>query len=316
MAVAAVPRSEQDAAAIAWLLHADEPAIRLLARRDLLDGRSDEDPEAVLRGPKVRALLAGDDDHPYRKWTGAHWRLVSLVELGVPAGEPRAVADAERVLRWLTSPRRRFREVDGLTRRCASMEGNALAVCCRLGLAGDPRVARLAEWLVAWQWPDGGWNCDVRASGRRSSFHESLIPAWGLHEYWRATDAGWAREAARRTAELILDHRVFRRSRDGEPIHPTWLKLRYPPYWHYDVLQSLLVLARLGLAGDPRAADALAVLRDKRRADGRWAVEGAWWHPPGTTAGTVEVVDWGRRGPNEMITLNALRVLRAAAAAG
>jgi hypothetical protein len=24
----------------------------------------------------------------------------------------------------------------------------------------------------------------------------------------------------------------------------------------------------------------------------------------------VEVVDWGRRGPNEMITLNALRVLR------
>jgi hypothetical protein len=27
----------------------------------------------------------------------------------------------------------------------------------------------------------------------------------------------------------------------------------------------------------------------------------------------VEVVDWGRSGPNEMLTLNALRVLRAAA---
>jgi hypothetical protein len=30
----------------------------------------------------------------------------------------------------------------------------------------------------------------------------------------------------------------------------------------------------------------------------------------GSTA--VEVVDWGRGGPNEMITLNALRVLAAA----
>jgi len=27
---------------------------------------------------------------------------------------------------------------------------------------------------------------------------------------------------------------------------------------------------------------------------------------------TAEVVDWGRSGPNEMITVNALRVLKAA----
>jgi hypothetical protein len=73
--------------------------------------------------------------------------------------------------------------VDGLARRCASQEGNALAVACRLGMAGDPRAELLARSLVGWQWPDGGWNCDVRASGRRSSFHESLPPAWGLHEY-------------------------------------------------------------------------------------------------------------------------------------
>ena len=60
----------------------------------------------------------------------------------------------------------------------------------------------LARSLVEWQWPDGGWNCDPRASGRRSSFHESLAPAWGLHEYWLATGAEWARDASRRAAEL------------------------------------------------------------------------------------------------------------------
>jgi hypothetical protein len=32
----------------------------------------------------------------------------------------------------------------------------------------------------------------------------------------------------------------------------------------------------------------------------------------GGAGSNVEVVDWGRRGPSEMITLNALRILRAA----
>ena len=45
--------------------------------------------------------------------------------------------------------------------------------------------------------------------------------------------------------------------------------------------------------------------------DGRWRPGGCWWSPP-ASAVTPEVVDWGRSGPNEMITLNALRILRAA----
>jgi hypothetical protein len=274
----------------------------------------------VLEGPKVRALLAGQGDdggfgvHAYGKWGGAHWRLVSLVELGVPAGEPRCVAAAGTVLDWLTGRghRARIAAIDGLVRRCASQEGNALAVCCRLGLAGDARVALLAESLVEWQWPDGGWNCDRRASGRRSSFHESLPPTWGLHEYWTATGDTAARDAARRTAELFLEHRLFRVSGTGDAIHPSFVVLHHPPFWHYDVLQALHVLAQMGLAGDERASDALELVASRRRTDGRWQAGGRWWRPPGSTGSNVEVVDWGR-GPSEPITLNALRVLRAAA---
>lgn len=88
----------QTHSAVGWLLGSDEPAVRVLARRDVL-------------------------------------------------GEPPAAdADADQVL------------------------------------AG----ARVAESLISWQWPDGGWNCDRAATGR-PSFHESLAPAWGLHEYWQAT---------------------------------------------------------------------------------------------------------------------------------
>ncbi len=33
---------------------------------------------------------------------------------------------------------------------------------------------------------------------------------------------------------------------------------------------------------------------------------------PKLSVSNVDIVDWGRGGPNEMITLNALRVLKAA----
>jgi hypothetical protein len=310
---------DADASAIAWLLASREPAIRGMTRRDLLDERDPADLRRVLDGPLVRGLLAGqrpDGDwerQPYRKWTGAHWRLVSLVELCVPAGEPRAMAALDRVLDWLTARDRlsRVRRLPGgRPLSDASIEGNALAVACRLGVADDPRAGMLADALVAWQWPDGGWNCDARASGRRSSFHESLIPTWALWEYGRATGSAEARAAADRGAELFLSHRLYRRGGTGQPIHPTWTVLHYPPYWHYDIGQALHLLARTGNVRDPRAADAVDLLEARRRRDGRWHASAAWRNPPGSPR-APEAVDWGEEA-DRMLTLNALRALRAA----
>ncbi len=305
---------------IDWLLASNEPAIRGMARRDLL---GETDPPAlrrVMKGPITSALLSGQQPdggfgvHPYRKWTGAHWRLVSLVELETPAGEPRAMAALETVLDWLADPQEEGtsrRRADGVILSHASMEGNALAVACRLGSAADPRTVRLAERLIAWQWPDGGWNCDAKASGRRSSFDETHAPMWGLFEYARATGDAVAQEAAGRAAELFLSHRIFRRGGSGPPVKGSWTTLHYPPYWHYDVPQALHLLARMGLAGDERAGDALALLEEHRLPDGRWRAGSYWWQPPGSSR-AAEAVDWQRGAPNEMITLNALRVLRRA----
>jgi hypothetical protein len=305
--------------AVEWLLASDEPAIRGMARRDLLGDPDPPELRRVLDGPIVRALLYGQQAdggfgaHPYRKWTGAHWRLISLVELEVPPGEPRTTAALQTVLNWLTASRYHGsrRRADGVILSDASMEGNALAVACRLGAADDARAGQLAESLVAWQWPDGGWNCDPRANGRRSSFHETHATMWGLWEYARATGDPTVREAADRAAELFLSHRVFRRGGIGEPIHRSWTVLHYPPYWHYDILQALHLLARMGRTRDERAGDALDLLEQRRLPDGRWEAGGHWWRRSGSS-GAVEAVDWGRGAPNEMITLNALRILRSA----
>jgi hypothetical protein len=304
---------------VEWPLGCDEPAIRHLTQRDLLGEPSSVDGARILAGPAVSALLFGQEedggfgDDPYRKWTGAHWRLVALAELDAPADDPRVAAAAECVLGWISDDlRHRHREVDGLPRAHASIHGNALGACTRLGLADDPRTQRLAEAILSWQWPDGGWNCSTKARGHRSSFHESHRTAWGLHEYAEATGHEGARAAASRTAELFLEHRVFRRSGTGEPIHPRWMKIVYPSYWHYDVLSGLTLLAQTGAAADARAADPLDHLEAQRRPDGRWQPQARWWQPP-TSRAKPDVVDWGRPSqPSPMLTLTALRVLKAA----
>ena len=311
---------ELDQSTIRWLLDSREPAIRHLTRRHLLDERSPADDADPLDGRLVRALFRGQKrdggfgTQAYAKWVGAHWRLVSLVELGVPAHEPRAVAAAETVLAWLTgaSHRANVPVIEGLPRRCGSQEGNALAVASRLGMAGDDRVRLLARSLIEWQWPDGGWNCDRRPGARRSSFHETLPPIWGLHEFATATGDDDAAAGARRAAELLLEHRVFRSLRSGEPMNPEFLTLHWPPYWHYDVLQAMVVLERMGLAGDPRTADAHELLRHRRGADGRWRASSRWWKPPPSTR-AGEAVDWRvDDSADRIVTLRALTVLRSA----
>lgn len=131
----------EDDPGVRWLLASDDPSIRYLTLTDVLGRplsarRVRAAARGILQGPKIRALLAGQREdggfgvHPYQKWTGAHWRLVSMVDLAIPTGEPRAVAGAETVLEWLeraaASPHH-AREVAGRIRRCASQEGTRLA---------------------------------------------------------------------------------------------------------------------------------------------------------------------------------------------
>jgi len=71
-------------------------------------------------------------------------------------------------------------------------------------------------------------------------------------------------------------------------------------------------LGMVGKLKDARAQEALDILERKRGADGLWNVEGCYWLPRGRRASNVDVGDWGRAGPNDMITLNALRVLKMA----
>ena len=329
--------------AVNWLLESDDPSIRYLTLTEILNRPSDSKEvlaakKQIPSGPIVKTLLSGQRAdggfgvHPYQKWTGAHWRLVSLVELGIPPGFRPAVKATDLVLKWLLGEAhiRNVPKIDGRYRRCASQEGNALAVCSRLGLAEDPRVVKLAESLVEWQWPDGGWNCDRKEDAKHSSFNESLATLWGLVEYYRATGDKDSLKTAENAAEFFLRHRLFRSCRTGlerqpETFHQKtfrvvhlFTQLHYPLYWHCDILQELTILSRVGELDDPRTKEALDIVEKKRGPDGLWHADDYYWimrrKPLAKTkllVSNVEVVDWGRKGPNNMITLNALRILKA-----
>jgi hypothetical protein len=328
---------------VAWLLQSQDPSVRYFALTEIA-GRTldsavvEKSRKLILNGYRFQKLLSGQKRdgsfgvHPYQKWTGAHWRLVSMVELGAPQGFRPAVKATNLVLKSLLGDAHlsNVPRINGLYRRCASQEGNALAVCSRLGMAEDIRVRRLAESLIGWQWPDGGWNCDRREEAKHSSFNESLSTLWGLVEYFQATGDNQAKKSADKAAEFFLKHRIFRSCKTGEVRQPetfhsrvyravhSFTDLHYPLYWHYDTLQALIVLQRAGKLEDPRTREAIDLVGSKRREDGLWRPEGYYWSLKRKTraklaVSNVEVVDWGRNGPNEMITLNALRILKAAA---
>ena len=255
----------------------------------------------------IDALSADYGVHPYGKWRGSFWRLSALVDLGVARGHRGAVRAAMETLDWLASPRRlatiRRRVIDGRVRRCASMEGRSLYCCLRVGV-DDPRLDSLAEALIESQWPDGGWNCDRAPGATHSSFHESWGPLLGLAAYG-------ATEAAARAADFFLRHRVVFSERTGEVADHGLLALRYPAYWHYDLLVGLWALAESVSLDDGRVRDALALLEAKRASDGGWHVEGRWWRPPGSKGSNVEAVDWTSTA-DRLLTARARSVLAAA----
>jgi len=255
----------------------------------------------------IAGLLAGQQAdggfgvHPYSKWKGAHWRLISLIELGVPRTSLEANRAADHVLAWIAAPDDPL-VIDGRERRHASMEGNALAVASRLGKHRDKRVKHLVDVLLRSQWPDGGWNCDRNPAATHSSFHESLAPIWGLVEFHRETGEQRAWDAAQSAGELLLKHEVFRSTATHEPINPEWMHIHWPHYWHYDFFHGLRALSMLGRLKDPRAKAALDHLESLRQPDGSWHAGGRrYW------TRQTEAVDWG--DAHEVITAAAERMV-------
>jgi len=309
---------------ITWLL-AGDPAIRWQVLRDVLHApAADWQPERALvqtQGWGARLLAHQDADGQWagdsfvpagftrqlweqegQPWTATTYALTQLREFGLDPTTERARRTVELVgrnCRW---------DHDGQPFWTGEVEecinGRTVADGAYFGVDVSPLVRR----LVGERQPDGGWNCERANGSTRSSFDTTINVLEGLLEYENATGGTPESRAARAAGEGYLVQRsLFRRLSTGEPAAPALLELVYPTRWHYTVLRALdhvrVSAARAGARPDPRLADAVRYVRERRRPDGRWA-------PDRRLPGRVWFdLDDGPGLPSRWITLVALRVL-------
>jgi len=293
----------------------------------------------IKHSPRVKQLLSNRDgkgrivpaNRPYKKWIGAHWVLATLADLGYPPEEREMKPILDQVIdswlhpgairesHWEEAPPKRLSKANGVpiingrARRCASQQGNALFSALSLGLIDD-RCHKLAECLMRWQWPDGGWNCDRKPEANISSFWESLIPLRAIVLYAKTTGNTRTLETAKRAGEVFLKRHLYRRISDGEVMNPQFLRLHYPCYYYYDILFALKVMAEADFIADSRCQDALDVLESKRLPDGGWPAEERFYRNSRNSTSGSDLVSWGgvnKRRMNEWVTADALYVLKA-----
>ena len=311
------------------LLKSSEPAIRYKTLTGVYGLSEDhtmvrEAREEIRTCDRVKALLRhrtkkGEiDTHPYKKWQGAHWTLSILAELGYPGHDPSLIPLREQVLNWLFSSQRQsnIRKINGRIRQCGSIEGNAALTIMKLGMA-DERVDELIGRLVEAQWPDGGWNCDKKPEASHSSFMESWIPLRAMACYGESRKDKSIFQAIQNTSELLLSHELFKRSTDGSVILREFLWLRYPRYWHYDILGALGALSEASRLNDARCQPALTILKDSFIPSVGYRANGRYYQLLHPDAAGYSPVDWGagKKGKtvmNEFITVEALTILRKA----
>ena len=339
------------------LLESEEPSVQWKVRVRVLGESETSRPIRALQkrireSPRVATLLSGRGTdgrllhgrNIYDKWRGAHWVLASLADIGYPPGDKALLPAREQLMSYWLDKRSFYQEfevktkaasygragvpiLNGRHRRCASQQSSALFSVLTLGLA-DRRANDLVERLLHWQWPDGGWNCDRNPNARTSSFMESILPLRALSLVARTTGSEQAGRAARHAAEIFLERRLFRRRMDSKVMHPGFITLHYPVYWHYDILAALKVMAEAGFISDPRCQEALDLLEAKRLPDGGFPAEARYYAAPkkgsndpkrpkesGSAKAGVDWVAWGgvsKRRANEWVTADALAVLAAA----
>lgn len=301
--------------AVDWLLQGD-PAIRWQVLRDLLDADPGEvaaERARVAREGWGAQLLAarGDDGQwaggahfpktepalPGQPWTSTAHVLTELRLLGVDPADAEvraAIADVARVTRWEYDDEPFF---EGEVEPCinAALVTNAVSF-------GVP-VDAIVERLLGERMDDGGWNCEQEHGSVRSSFDTTIGVLEALAAFEREHDDSRVREARLSGEAYLLERGLLRRRSTGELVSEDYLQLAFPPRWHYDALRALEHFRAVGAAPEDRMAEAIEVVRSKRRPDGTWALD--------ARHGGDARIDYGAVGePNRWITLKALRVLR------
>jgi len=325
-----------------WLLESENPGVRYLAVRDLLDLSPDDKKLKTARklahkeGPIAHILSKMDEEGFWKrpgtgygpKYKSTVWALILLAQLGASVKEDKRIRQAGRYYLDHALNPGPGGQISAMTNNSPSgtvdcLQGNMLWSLMELDY-NDSRMEKAYEWMARTVTGEGVASMKEKHAPVRyfagkcgptfaCGANNKLPCAWGGVKVLLAL----SRLPVEKRSELI--ERAIRHGVDfffsvdpstaqypnGWAAKPSgnWWKFGFPVFYVTDILQIAEALVALGFGKDPRLANTLELIRSKQDEQGRWPLE---YNYDGKT--------WMRFGrmkePNEWVTLRALRVLK------
>ncbi len=326
---------------VSWLLEKDDPGVRYLALRDLMDLSADDRELRAARkvahrqGP-IASILAEMDRAGFwvepgpgynPKYRSTVWALIALAQLGASIEEDKRIALAcAYFLDHALTAGGQITASGAPSGTADCLQGNLCWALLELGY-NDARLATAFEWMARTVTGEGiAPASDKQAAVRyyagkcgplfACGSNNKLPCAWGGVKVMLALGKVPVKQrtpvikrAIKQGAEFLLSvdpaTAAYPAGFSSKPSQ-SWWKLGFPVFYVTDVLQIVEALVTVGYSSDNRLTNALAFIRDKQNEQGRWLLE---YDYTGKTWGT-----YGRKKePNKLVTLRALRTLKAAA---
>ena len=293
---------------IRWLMDGDV-SIQYQTSRDLL-GIDDQGLQARIphEGWGKQFLDAMNPDQSWGrsfyqpKWTSTHYTLFDLKHLMLPPDTSPVREIIEELAQKVKAPDGGINPAKTTSYSDVCVSGMFLSYACWFRVSQE-RITSVADSIIDLRMGDGGFNCISGAS--HSSLHSTLSVLEGIHQYLHQGYRYRAQKleaAAHQAVEFLLKHRLFKSDRTGEIINRSMLRFSHPPRWHYSVVRALDYLRCSNYPWDSRMNDALELVVQKRKPDGRWVLHAP---PPGQVHLTMEQSG----APSRWVTLACLRIL-------
>jgi hypothetical protein len=330
-----------------WLLEPDDPGVRYLALRDIV-----EDGDKEIKVARAKAHREGpiatilDNMAPEGYWVGpGHvyapkcqgtvWSIISLAQLGASFEEDKRVGTAcAYLLDHAMSRGGQFSSTGEAWKTFNCLQGNMVTSLMDLGCK-DNRLDVACEWTARTVTGEGlplkvtgeGLAVAERSSAGLHSLSYVTGPLFACRSTQHCAWAGakvmmaFSRLQVERRSALIeraieAGVKYFFSADPATADFPgemasvpdsRWWKFHFPVIG-MDILQIAEALTALGYGSDPRLANTLDLIRRKQDEDGRWLLEKNYGY------WHKWWVNYGSSGkPNKWVTLRALRVLKQAA---
>ncbi len=325
--------------ALPWLLEENEPGVRYLVLRDLLDLPAD-DPELSAartlahRSGAIASVLEAMQPEGYwvkpgpgynPKYHSTVWAMILLAQLGAVMGEDERIATAcNYLLEHALTEYGQFTHSGAPSGTFDCLQGNLCGLLLDLG-CNDPRLERAFEWMARSNSGQGMAARDDKSTALRYYMYKSAPNftcgvnddkpcAWGAVKVMLAFSKLPLEKRNPQINHAIQTGVDFLFSVDpATAAYPTrlgndrpnrgWWMYSFPVFYSADLLQIVEALARLGYGRDPRLENARQRILAKQDEAGRWVLEegriGKTW------------VEFGpKKQPNKWVTYRALRALK------